>query len=235
MDLDFSLKGTGIVVLFGRSGAGKTTLTGMIAGLVTPDEGRIACGGRVFFDSSAGIDLPPERRGLGCVFQQHRLFSHMSVRNNLLFAPRFCNRPYDGAFFDRVVELLGIGHLLPRRPNTLSGGEGQRVAIGRALLCHASLLLMDEPLSSLDNERKEDLAEYVASIPGRFGVPILYVTHSLGELSRLADTVLEIDGGRAAAPCARDAFLERYRPERAGQTALVPLDFGRQVEYLLYF
>ena len=209
MDLDFSLQGTGIVVLFGRSGAGKTTLVNMIAGLVTPDEGRIACGGRVFFDSARRIVLPPEKRGLGCIFQQHRLFSHMSVENNLLFAPRFCNRPYDPDFFERVVELLGIGHLLPRRPNTLSGGESQRVAIGRALLSRASFLLMDEPLSSLDNERKEDLMGYVASIPGGFGVPILYVTHSTDELSRLADGVLEIEGGRAKGFCTKDVFLEK--------------------------
>lgn len=208
IEIEFSTEEAGIVVLFGKSGAGKTTLTGMLAGLVTPDEGRVVCGGRVFFDSSRGINLPPEKRGLGCVFQQRRLFPHMSVKGNLLFAHRFCKRPLDPDFLSRVVELLGIGHLLSRKPNTLSGGEGQRVEIGRALLCRASLLLMDEPLSSLDDERKEDLMGYIASIPENFGVPILYVTHSTHELARLANSVLEIDAGSVGARRTKEAFLK---------------------------
>lgn len=212
IDIEFSIREVGIVVLFGKSGAGKTTLTSMLAGLVTPDEGHIVCGDRVFFDSSRGINLPPEKRGLGCVFQQRRLFPHMSVKSNLLFAPRFCRRPFDPDFFSRVLELLGIERLLSRKPNTLSGGEGQRVEIGRALLCHASFLLMDEPLSSLDDERKEDLMGYIASIPENFGVPILYVTHSTNELSRLANSVLEIDAGRICARRSREEFLKNRSP-----------------------
>jgi molybdate transport system ATP-binding protein len=196
ISMNFSLDQSGVTVLFGKSGAGKTTLINMIAGLLSPDEGFITSDGRVFFDSSRGFSLPPEKRGLGYVFQQHRLFTHMSVENNLLFGPRFCGRPFDCGYWDRVVEVLGIGHLLTRMPNSLSGGESQRVAIGRALLACTSFLLMDEPLSSLDAERKEDLIGYISSIPQKFGIPVIYVTHAKEELSRLADRVLVISGGR---------------------------------------
>ena len=196
MNIDFSVDTAGITVLFGKSGAGKTTLLKMIAGLVSPDEGCINCCGKIFFDSARNFSLPPEKRGLGYVFQEGRLFTHMSVKNNLLFGPRFCDRPYNPDLFVKVVELLGIGGLLSRKPGSLSAGEGQRVAIGRALLACTSLLLMDEPLSSLDEERKEDLTEYIASIPQNFGIPILYVTHSKEEAARLADRIIVIRGGR---------------------------------------
>jgi molybdate transport system ATP-binding protein len=194
--VELSLDPSGITVLFGRSGAGKTTVVNMIAGLVTPDVGFIACGGMVFFDSARGVSLPPERRGLGYVFQQHRLFSHLSVQNNLLFGPKFCGRPFDRARFDKVVDVLGIDFLMRRKPDSLSGGESQRVAIGRAILACTSVLLMDEPLSSLDEERKDDLIEYIDAIPENFGIPIIYVTHSRKELSRLADRVVVMDEGR---------------------------------------
>jgi molybdate transport system ATP-binding protein len=201
VDVDFMLPAKGLTVFFGKSGAGKTSIVNMIAGLVSPDEGRISYGKRVFFDSEEKFSLSPERRGLGYVFQQHRLFSHMSVKNNLLFAPRFCGRPDGARLFEKVVDLLGIAHLLSRRPGTLSGGESQRVSIGRALLACTSFLLMDEPLSSLDDERRNVLMGYIAAIPSDFGVSIIYVTHSQEELSRLADRVLVVDGGRAAPPC----------------------------------
>ena len=196
MSMDFSLDPVGITVLFGKSGAGKTTLVKMIAGLVSPDDGFIECCGKIFFDSAKKFSLPPEKRGLGYVFQEGRLFTHMSVKNNLLFGPRFCGRPYNPALFAKVVELLGIEGLLSRKPGTLSAGEGQRVAIGRALLACTSFLLMDEPLSSLDEERKEDLTTYIASIPQSFGIPIVYVTHSKKETARLADRVIVIRDGR---------------------------------------
>jgi molybdate transport system ATP-binding protein len=197
VDVDFALPAQGITVFFGKSGAGKTSIVNMIAGLVSPDEGRISHERRVLFDSEKKFSLPPERRGVGYVFQQNRLFSHMSVKNNLLFAPRFCGRPGGARLFDKVVDLLGIAHLLSRKPGALSGGESQRVSIGRALLACTSFLLMDEPLSSLDDERRNDLMAYIASIPSNFGFPVIYVTHSQEELSRLADHVLVVDGGRA--------------------------------------
>jgi molybdate transport system ATP-binding protein len=198
MSMNFSLDQSGITVLFGRSGAGKTTLVNMIAGLVLPDEGFISCGRGVFFDSEKNFCLPPNRRGLGYVFQQSRLFSHLSVKNNLLFGPKFCGRPFDPDFFARAVDVLGIGHLLSRMPNYLSGGESQRVSIGRALLASVSFLLMDEPLSSLDDERKEDLIGYIASIPKNFDIPIMYVTHSTEEVASLADRVVYIQDGCVA-------------------------------------
>jgi molybdate transport system ATP-binding protein len=161
-----------------------------------PDRGFISYGGTVFFDSDEGISLSPERRGIGYVFQQHRLFPHLSVSDNLRFGPKFCGRPRDEGKFDKVVDVLGIRHLLARRPNSLSGGEGQRAAIGRAVLASVSVLLMDEPLSSIDNERKEDLLGYIETIPQNFGTPVIYVTHSRRELSRLANEVIVMDDGR---------------------------------------
>ena len=198
ISVEMTLANPGTTVLFGKSGAGKTTLVNMIAGLVRPDSGFISCGGRVFFDSGANVELPPERRGLGYVFQQHRLFPHMSVRGNMLFGPKFCGRPCDKAKFDRAVEILGIGHLLSRRPNSLSGGESQRVAIGRAVLACTSLLLMDEPMSSIDKGRKEGLIGYIKAIPENFGIPVIYVTHSHEEMSRLADRVIVMNDGQIA-------------------------------------
>jgi molybdate transport system ATP-binding protein len=195
-EVDVSIDERGITALSGPSGAGKTTLVNMIAGLVAPDSGFISCGGKVFFDSSARISLPPERRGLGYVFQQHRLFPHMSVRSNLLFAPKFCGRPQLRERFGRVADALGIWRLMERKPDSLSGGESQRAAIGRAILACSSMLLMDEPLSSLDDERKEELMGYIKEIPEKFGIPVIYVTHSKDELSRLADRVITMSGGR---------------------------------------
>lgn len=212
IDVDFTLPTKGITVLFGKSGAGKTTLLNMIAGLVRPDEGLISCGSVRFFDSrSNGVDLPPEQRGLGYVFQQHRLFSHLTVEGNLLFAARYGARPVETARLSKVVAVLGIGHLLERRTTTLSGGEGQRVAIGRALLAADSLLLMDEPLSSLDSERKEEILEYISSVARSFDTPILYVTHAQDEALRLADRVLPVEAGGAGTLESASAFFASLR------------------------
>lgn len=200
LNMDFHLVERSICALFGPSGSGKSTLINCISGLLTPDDGHIACEGEVWFDSEQGVNLPPERRETGYVFQDGRLFPHLNVRENLLFGRRF--RPGKGADalnLDDAVDLLGIGHLLRRMPATLSGGEKQRVAIGRALLCRPRLLLMDEPLTALDPARRDELMDYIARIPGVWKVPILYVTHSVEEALRLAPSTLLVRHGRPAA------------------------------------
>ena len=184
----------GITVLWGASGSGKTTLLQCLAGLLRPDAGRIACREAVWFDAERGVCLAPERRRLGYVFQDVRLFPHLPVRSNMLFGRRF--RGPSGVSFEDVVALLGLGRLLHRTPSDLSGGEKQRVAVGRALLACPELLLMDEPLTGLDRGKREEIMAYVKAIPERFGVPILYVTHSDAERRFLADRVLNLEDGK---------------------------------------
>jgi molybdate transport system ATP-binding protein len=184
-----------VTALFGPSGAGKTTIVNMIAGLVRPDKGRVALGGEVFFDGARRIDVPVHRRRLGYVFQEGRLFPHLSVRQNLGFGRWMSGLPRDHAHEAHVVELLGIGPLLARRPATLSGGEKQRVAIGRALILRPRLLLLDEPLASLDDARKGEILPYLERLRDE-GVPMIYVSHSAAELARMADRVVVIRHGR---------------------------------------
>ncbi len=194
LQVSFVLASHGITVLWGASGSGKTTLLQCLAGLLRPDAGRIACREAVWFDAERGVCLAPERRRLGYVFQDVRLFPHLSVRSNMLFGRRF--RGPSGVSFEDVVGLLGLGRLLHRTPSDLSGGEKQRVAVGRALLACPELLLMDEPLTGLDRGKREEIMAYVKAIPERFGVPILYVTHSDAERRFLADRVLNIEDGK---------------------------------------
>lgn len=194
LQVSFVLASHGITVLWGASGSGKTTLLQCLAGLLRPDAGRIACREAVWFDAERGICLAPERRRLGYVFQDVRLFPHLSVRSNMLFGRRF--RGPSGVSFEDVVGLLGLGRLLHRTPSDLSGGEKQRVAVGRALLACPELLLMDEPLTGLDRGKREEIMAYVKAIPERFGVPVLYVTHSDAERRFLADRVLNIEDGK---------------------------------------
>ena len=189
----------GVTALFGRSGAGKTSVVNAIAGLVRPTRGRIAVDGRALFDHALRVDVPRHRRRVGYVFQEPRLFPHLSVRQNLLYGRWFSPRAARRVALDEVVELLGVAPLLPRRPGTLSGGERQRVAIGRALLASPRLLLMDEPLASLDAARKDEILPYLDRLRAEAGVPIVYVTHALEEVSRLADTMVVLSGGRVAA------------------------------------
>lgn len=194
LQVSFVLASHGITVLWGASGSGKTTLLQCLAGLLRPDAGRIACREAVWFDAERGVCLAPERRRLGYVFQDVRLFPHLSVRSNMLFGRRF--RGPSGVSFEDVVALLGLGRLLHRTPSDLSGGEKQRVAVGRALLACPELLLMDEPLTGLDRGKREEIMAYVKAIPERFGVPVLYVTHSDAELRFLADRVLNLEDGK---------------------------------------
>jgi molybdate transport system ATP-binding protein len=193
LDIAFELPSPGVTVLFGPSGSGKSTVINAAAGLLRPDSCRITVDGRAFADTRAGIWLPPERRRAGLVFQDSRLFPHMSVATNLRFGMR---RVAPGAIsFDDVVDLLGIAALLDRRPHTLSGGERQRVAIGRALLAQPHLLLMDEPLASLDAARKAEILPYLTRLKTSLKLPVLYVTHALDEIVRLADSLVVIEAG----------------------------------------
>lgn len=186
----------GVTALFGHSGAGKTSVVNMIAGLMRPSAGRIRVGDRVLFDAAAGIELPARRRHLGLVFQEGRLFPHLTVRQNLLYGSWFTRPRVPPDQFDEVVQLLGIDHLLARRPRALSGGERQRVAVGRALLCRPEALLMDEPLASLDGARKNEILPYLDRLRAEARIPIVYVSHSIDEVTRLAETLVVLSEGR---------------------------------------
>ena len=185
--------------LFGPSGAGKTSVISMIAGLIAPDRGRILCNGRLLFDSQAKVNVPPYRRRIGYVFQDGRLFPHLSVTRNLDYGRRMYGLARDHGEWDRIVAMLELRYLLDRRPGTLSGGERQRVALGRALLMRPQLLLLDEPLASLDTARKAEIMPYLERLRDEAGVPMLYVSHHAGELRRIAATVVRIDLGRVVA------------------------------------
>jgi molybdate transport system ATP-binding protein len=189
----------GVTALFGPSGSGKTTLVNMIAGLVTPDRGRITLADEVLFDSKQRINVPAHRRRIGYVFQEGRLFPHLKVAANLDYGRRMSGLASDPAETKRIVDLLDIGQLLDRRPGKLSGGERQRVAIGRALLMRPRLLLLDEPLASLDAARKREILPYLERLRDEFAVPMVYVSHQAGELRRMATSVVRLDGGRVAA------------------------------------
>nr|WP_274944453.1 molybdenum ABC transporter ATP-binding protein [Govania unica] len=194
LDAEFSSAGR-VVALVGASGAGKTTMVNVIAGLIRPLRGQVEIDGVTLLDTEAGICLPPHRRGIGYVFQDGRLFPHLSVRGNLEYGWR-----EDAALATptEVIGLLGLERLLTRAPRTLSGGEAQRVAIGRALLAGTRLLLMDEPLSSLDGARKAELLPYIERLRDHVRVPIIYVSHAMDEVERLADQIVRLEAGRLA-------------------------------------
>ena len=184
--------GGGLTALFGPSGAGKTSILNMVAGLLRPDEGLVAVSGETLFDSRNRIDIAVERRRAGYVFQDGRLFPHRRVRANLLYGERLADPANRWIGLDEAVAFLGIGPLLDRWPRTLSGGEAQRVAIGRALLSAPRFLLMDEPLSSLDSARREEIMRVIERIRDELALPILYVSHDRAEIDRLATTVVEL-------------------------------------------
>jgi molybdate transport system ATP-binding protein len=199
LDAAFAAPTPGVTALFGPSGAGKTSIVSAIAGLLVPDEGRIQVDGTVLCDRSVGTNLPPERRRVGYVFQEARLFPHLSVEGNLRYGLR---RAFPGEHwveFPTVVALLGLEPLLGRRPATLSGGERQRVAIGRALLSQPRLLLMDEPLSSIDVALKEEVLPFIERLRDEIRAPVVYVSHALDEVVRIADTLVLVEGGRVTA------------------------------------
>ena len=201
LDAAFAAEGR-FIALFGHSGSGKTTLLNAVAGLLRPERGRVIIDGATLFDSDRGIFLPPHRRQLGTVFQEGRLFPHLSVRQNLLYGAWFARVSGKEEKLARVADLLGIEHLLNRYPNRLSGGEKQRVAFGRAILASPKLLLMDEPLASLDDPRKQEIMPYLERLRDEARIPIIYVSHSVAEVARLSDTLVILAGGkvRAAGP-----------------------------------
>lgn len=194
--LEASFTSDGLVTgLFGNSGAGKTSIINMIAGLITPDRGRISLDGNVLDDSAKGLHLPPHLRRIGYVFQDARLFPHLSVRQNLDYGRRMNGLTRDAASETHTIGLLDIGHLLERRPAQLSGGERQRVALGRALLAKPKLLLLDEPLGALDEERKAEILPYFVRLRDEASVPMVLVSHDAGEMRRLATNVVMLKRG----------------------------------------
>lgn len=195
----FETETQGIIAIFGRSGAGKTSLINIIAGLLHPQDGHIEIEGRTLLDTENRINVPPEQRRIGYVFQESRLFPHYSVRRNLTYGMRRAPEAERRVALGDVVEVLGIETLLDRRPQSLSGGERQRVALGRALLSSPRLLLMDEPLASLDGARKQEILPFIERLRDHFEIPIIYVSHDMDEIIRLADTLVLIDDGSVAA------------------------------------
>lgn len=183
---------SGLTALFGPSGAGKSSILNMVAGLLTPDEGRIIVGGDLLFDSAAGINMPVQARRAGYVFQDGRLFPHMRVRDNLRYGQKDSATVRSLLTLDEAVSFLGIAHLLDRWPRSLSGGEAQRVAIGRALLSAPRFLLMDEPLASLDAPRREEIMVVIERLRDELKLPILYVSHDRAEVERLAARIISI-------------------------------------------
>ena len=221
----------GVTALFGQSGAGKTTVINAVAGLLRPRAGRIALSGETLFDASARVNLPVHRRRLGYVFQDGRLFPHLSVRQNLTYGQRFAPRGLPGPGLDEVADLLGLDRLLDRRPGALSGGEKQRVAFGRALLSHPRMLLMDEPLAALDAARKDEILPYLERLRDLSGLPILYVSHSVAEVARLATTVVVLEAGQVvrAGPAEQvlsdPAMVRQFGLREAG--AVLPAEIAR--------
>ena len=197
--VQFTSTTPGVTALFGRSGCGKTTTVHMIAGLLRPDRGHIRIDGTTLFDAARGIDVPAEERGIGYVFQDARLFPHLAVRDNLRYGERRARGRAHNLQFDAVVALLGLAALLSRRPAGLSGGERQRVAIGRALLCQPRLLLLDEPLASIDVARRGELLPYLENLRDHFRLPMVFVSHQFEEVLRLAGDVVVLDDGKVAA------------------------------------
>jgi molybdate transport system ATP-binding protein len=199
LDVDLQLPGTGITVLFGHSGSGKTTLLRCIAGLQRAPQGFLEINGTVWQDSEQGLFLPTHRRSLGYVFQEANFFPHLTVRDNLNYGLKRIKQNSGTVKLEQAIDLLGIGHLMERMPERLSGGERQRVAIARALALNPDILLMDEPLASLDVKRKQEILPFLSRLHQQLDIPVLYVTHSQQEVAQLADTLVILEDGLALA------------------------------------
>jgi molybdate transport system ATP-binding protein len=224
LDVEFAADAP-IVGLFGRSGAGKTTIVNAIAGIGSPSRGRIRVNGHVLFDAARGIDLPPERRRIGYVFQDGLLFPHLDVEANLLYGQRRRAASERVISDQRVIGLLGLQALLRRKPATLSGGEKQRVAIGRALLAQPRILLLDEPLVALDIARRLEILSYVERLRDELAIPIVYVSHAVEEITRLADVVVVLAEGKTVAVGRAEDVLGRIDlPATTGEEAGAVID-----------
>ena len=199
LDVELVIPASGITGVYGRSGSGKTSLLRCIAGLEAAAQGFLKVGDTVWDDARASVSVPPQARGVGYVFQEPRLFPHLSVRGNLGYALKRRNGSEDPIDESTVIELLGIGHLLQRSTADLSGGEAQRVSIARALLRAPALLLMDEPLSSLDRARRDEVLPFLDRLHAELSLPIVYVSHSIEEVSRLCDYLIVLESGAVVA------------------------------------
>lgn len=209
-ELDARFVSTGrLTALFGPSGSGKSSVINFMAGLIKASDGKVAIDGRVLFDSDKRINVPRHKRRIGYVFQEARLFPHMSVRQNLAYGRWFAPAENRNADSKGVIDLLGLGQILDRMPNLLSGGEKQRVAIGRALLSSPKLLLMDEPLASLDQARKSEIMPYIERLRDETKVPIIYVSHSVAEVARLATDIVVMSNGMVVASGSTEEILQR--------------------------
>jgi molybdate transport system ATP-binding protein len=222
LDAEFAADGR-FIALFGHSGSGKTSLINVIAGLAKPQRGRVVIDGAALIDTARGVFLPPHKRRLGMVFQEGRLFPHLSVKQNLLYGAWFAGRQDSAENLARVANLLGIDHLLGRNPGRLSGGEKQRVAIGRAFLASPKLLLMDEPLASLDDARKQEIMPYLERLRDEARIPIVYVSHSVAEVARLSDTLVMLQGGKVLAAGPTLELMQRldFAPAADGEAGAV--------------
>ncbi|HEY5380333.1 MAG TPA: molybdenum ABC transporter ATP-binding protein [Pseudolabrys sp.] len=214
-----SFNSEGVTALYGPSGSGKTSIVNMIAGLMKPDRGRIALDDLVLLDRSARINVPAAKRRIGYVFQEGRLFPHMSVKRNLDYGRWMGEHAADPAAFAHVIDLLDIGHLLDRRPGKLSGGERQRVAVGRALLMKPRLLLLDEPLASLDTGRKNEIFPYLERLRDEAKVPMIYVSHDAAEVKRIASRVVRVEGGKVTATGGMELLSQAVMPRAGGASS----------------
>ena len=221
LDVQFAAP-AGVTVLFGPSGCGKSSVINAIAGLIRPDQGQIICATRPLFDSAARVNLHPHRRRLGVIFQDARLFPHLIVQQNLTYGRWFAGRRRQGPSLQDVTDLLGIGHLLHRRPAALSGGEAARVAIGRALLSAPDMILADEPLAALDEARRAEILPYFIALRDAALVPIINVSHSVTEVAQLATTVVAMGGGRVIAVGSAADIFGRSDVMGANASALLP-------------
>ncbi len=209
LSVNLRLPNSGITVLYGHSGSGKTTLLRCIAGLQQAQEGYLEINGSVWQDSDMGVFLPTHKRPLGYVFQEANLFSHLTVRENLNFGLKRIKTNFDSIKFEHIVNLLGIEHLMNRMPERLSGGEKQRVAIARALVLNPEILLMDEPLASLDSKRKQEILPFLSRLNQELNIPVLYVTHSQQEVAQLADYLVIMAEGKVQAAGSLSETLSR--------------------------